>query len=60
MIAALSLYGFGSMDLLQLLFADAAHFVVGWIYLFLSLLFVPPVGGAKTGKNPFATPSGKA
>ena len=33
MIVALALYGVGSMDLVQLLFATGAHFVVGWIYL---------------------------
>ena len=60
MIAALVLYGVGSMDLVQLLFATGAHFVVGWIYLFLSLLFVPSAGSASSRGNPFARPVQKA
>ena len=54
MIASLWFYGGGLMDLVQLLFVLGAHFVVGWVYLFLSLLFVPPANEALRRKNPFA------
>ena len=59
MVVALLLYGLGSMDLVQLLFATGAHFVVGWIYLFLSLLFVPSVNDASRA-NPFTRAPDKA
>jgi hypothetical protein len=60
MLASIMLYGFGSMDLVQLLFVTGAHVVLGWIYLFLSLLFVPSItASVKRQKNPFTNPSGK-
>jgi hypothetical protein len=60
MLAGILLYGFGSMDLVQLLFVAGAHFVLGWVYLFLSLLFVPSLTATlKPGKNPFVTPPDK-
>jgi len=60
MVVALVLYGLGSMDLVQLLFAVGAHLVVGWIYLFLSLLFVPSAANASSRRNPFTQPPDKA
>jgi hypothetical protein len=48
------LYGVGVFDLVKLCFAFGMHFLIGWIYLFVSPLFLeraaPP---AK--KNPFST-----
>jgi hypothetical protein len=53
--AAIFLYGSGAIDLLQLAAAFAAHFVVGWIFLFAAPWFATKIDvatGAK--KNPFA------
>jgi len=41
------------VDLVQFGFIFGAHFVLGWIYLFVSLLFVPGIP-AVSPKNPFA------
>jgi len=46
-------YGLGILDLVSLSFAFAAHLVVGWIYLGVSLFFVPSLGQVTGGKNPF-------
>ena len=43
MSAGIFLYGFGALDLVQLGFVFGAHFVLGWIYLFVSLLFLPRI-----------------
>jgi hypothetical protein len=56
MAAALLLYGMGFWNLVSFGFAFGAHFVIGWIYLFLSLLFVPKVS-PKQKRNPFAAKS---
>lgn len=53
--AGLWLYGFGAATLVQFGFIFAGHFVLGWIYLFVSLLFVPGIPGATPKGNPFAT-----
>jgi hypothetical protein len=58
LLAALTAYASGLLDLVQLLLAFALHFVVGWIYLGLSLFALPrhPAHVAlKT--NPFSKPS---
>ena len=48
----LSLYGLGVFDLVQLAFAFTMHFIVGWIYLFISPMFLNrALPGEK--KNPF-------
>ena len=52
MAAGIVLYDFGAVDLVQFGFIFGAHFVLGWIYLFVSLLFVPPIPAASP-KNPF-------
>jgi hypothetical protein len=52
--AAIFLYTFGVIDLIQLGFAFGAHFVLGWIYLFISPLFLPQLVVAPDKKNPFA------
>jgi hypothetical protein len=54
MAVAVLFYDFGFLDLVSLSFAFAAHFVLGWVCLFLSLLFVPRLPTAPSGENPFA------
>ncbi len=53
MAAGIFLYGFGALDLVRLGFIFSAHFVLGWIYLFVSLLFLPRISEAKPKANPF-------
>jgi hypothetical protein len=53
MAAGILLYDFGAVDLVQFGFIFAAHFVLGWIYLFVSLLFVPGIPAASPKGNPF-------
>jgi hypothetical protein len=55
MAAGILLYNFGLLDLVSLGFVSAAHFVLGWIYLFLSLLFLPRIPEAPQKGNPFGT-----
>jgi hypothetical protein len=60
MTAAIVSYGLDFIDLVTLMFAFGLHFVVPWVYLFLSLLFVPSAAaGAGVKKNPFGTSSDK-
>ena len=54
MTAAIVLYDFAVLDLVQFCFIFAAHFALGWIYLFLSHLFLPRIGSALPKGNPFA------
>lgn len=54
LIAAVFLYAIGLVDLIQLGFAFGAHFVLGWIYLFISPLFVPRIPTPVPKRNPFA------
>jgi hypothetical protein len=53
MAAGVLLYDFGAVDLVQFGFIFGAHFVLGWIYLFVSLLFVPGIPAASPKGNPF-------
>jgi hypothetical protein len=53
MAAGILLYNFRAVDLVEFGFIFGAHFVLGWIYLFVSLLFVPPVSTAAPKGNPF-------
>ena len=53
MAAGIFLYGFGALDLVRLGFIFSAHFVLGWIYLSVSLLFLPRISEAKPKANPF-------
>jgi hypothetical protein len=55
MAAGIFLYGFGALDLVQLGFIFGAHFVLGWIYLSVSLLFLPRISETNAGENPFST-----
>jgi hypothetical protein len=54
MAAGILLYDFGALDLVQFSFLFGAHLVLGWIYLFVSLLFVPAIPTALPRGNPFA------
>jgi len=54
--AAIAFYALGALDLIQMSFAFGAHFVLGWIYLFVSPLFLPRVSPAGK-RNPFLTKS---
>jgi hypothetical protein len=53
MAAGILLYDFGAVDLVQFGFIFSAHFVLGWIYLFVSLLFVPAISDTQPKGNPF-------
>ena len=50
---ALVLYDLGAFDLVQLCFAFGMHLVIGWIYLFVSPMFLNRAQPAEK-KNPFA------
>ena len=50
--AAIAFYALGALDLIQMSFAVGAHLVLGWIYLFISPLFLPRVSPADK-RNPF-------
>ena len=52
MAAGIFLYGFSALDLVQLGFIFSAHFVLGWIYLFVSPLFLNRAVPTEK-KNPF-------
>jgi hypothetical protein len=53
MTAGIFLYGFGFMNLVSFGFIFASHFVLGWIYLSVSLVFLPRISEAKPKANPF-------
>jgi hypothetical protein len=53
MAAGILLYDHCFLDLVSLGFVFAAHFVLGWIYLFLSLLFLPRISDTPEKGNPF-------
>jgi hypothetical protein len=52
--AAVVLYDFAALDLIQFCFIFSAHFALGWIYLFLSQLFLPRIDPTPPKGNPFA------
>ena len=54
--AAIAFYGLGALDLIQMSFAFGAHLVLGWIYLFISPLFLQRVSPSEK-RNPFLTRS---
>jgi hypothetical protein len=51
---SLWLYGLGLFDLVRLCFAFGMHFIVGWIYLFVSPMFLRRAVPVEK-KNPFGT-----
>jgi len=53
MAAGVLLYDLGWLDLVSLGFVFAAHFALGWIYLFLSQLFLPRISDTPQKGNPF-------
>jgi len=53
MTAGILLYDFGLIDLVGFCFVFGAHFILGWIYLCVSLLFVPRIADGKAKGNPF-------
>jgi hypothetical protein len=53
MAAGIFFYSFGTLGLVQLGFIFSSHFVLGWIYLFVSLFFLPRIPEAKPKANPF-------
>jgi hypothetical protein len=53
MTAGILLYDFGLVDLVQFSFICVAHFFLGWLYLFVSLLFVPGIPAELPKGNPF-------
>jgi hypothetical protein len=57
MAAGILLYDFGAVDLVQVGFIFGAHFLLGWIYLFVSMLFVPMLPATQPQGNPFAKKS---
>jgi hypothetical protein len=60
LIAAIYVYGLGFLDLVRLGVAGAAHFVAGWIYIWLSIRKLPLRADAEATKgNPFTSPSAK-
>ena len=53
MTAGVLLYDFGLLDLVSFGFVFTAHFVLGWIYLTISLLFLPRILATPQKGNPF-------
>lgn len=51
--AAIVFYGIGFLNLISFLFTFGAHFLIGWIYLFFGLLFLPRMQAAPRRGNPF-------
>jgi hypothetical protein len=56
MAAAILFYGIGFLNLVSFGFTFGAHFLIGWIYLFVSLLFVPRASTTASQGNPFRQP----
>ena len=50
---ALLLFTYGGLDLIGICFAFGAHLVLGWIYLFISPLFLPRSELSTSRGNPF-------
>ena len=51
--AAIVLYDYAVIDLVQFCFSFAAHIVLGWIYWFLSQFFLPRINSTEPKGNPF-------
>lgn len=54
MTLALIAYGFAALDLVRLLAAGVLHFLIGWVWLGLSFLWLPRHAAATLRSNPFA------
>jgi len=60
LVAAISCYDVGVMDLVQLTFVYGAHLLLGWIFIFVSPFFVPRiVGDQNAPPNPFNPPKNR-
>jgi len=56
LIGAIFVYGVGLLDLVRLGVTVAAHFVIGWVYVWLSIRKLPPHADAAAAKgNPFTS-----
>jgi hypothetical protein len=53
--AAIVLYDFGALNLIQFCLCFALHLVLGWIYLLVSPLFLPRTASGPPGDNPFSS-----
>jgi hypothetical protein len=53
MLIVIWFYGIGMFDLVHVGFALAVHIVIGWVYLAISIFYVPLIGEADVPKNPF-------
>jgi len=53
LVGGIALYNFGFLNLVSLSFLFAAHFVIGWVYLALSIFFLPRIVASATRPNPF-------
>ena len=53
MLVAIFFYGIGMLDLVQMGFVLVVHILIGWIYLWVSMFFVPLIGEANGARNPF-------
>jgi hypothetical protein len=51
---AIVLYGLGGLDLVQCGFCFSLHFVLGWVYLFVSQFFLPRLESTPK-RNPFSS-----
>jgi hypothetical protein len=54
MTGGILLYDFGLLNLVSFGFVFTAHFVLGWIYLMVSLLFLPRISATPSKGNPFS------
>ncbi len=59
MLAAISFYALGVMDLVQLGFVYASHLVLGWVYLLVGIFFVRRAVETISPANPFTASSPK-
>lgn len=58
--AGILAYSFNFVDLIQLGTLSVLHIVIGWVYLFISPLFLPRLAGTATPRaNPFADKTAK-
>ena len=53
MAAGILLYDFGALDLVEFGFVFGAHLILGWLYIFVGLLFVPVLPAVLPKGNPF-------
>lgn len=60
MVVGILVYDFGALDMVGLGFVAGGHLVLGWLYLCVSLFFLPGNSKAASArKNPFAASGGR-